>query len=313
MAVIHKGKRDPRKRLRRTAALLVLCWPVALCALVLTAAFYWLGWARLLSLAQNWRGSFMAWALQPGADLDGAQEWLRTLWQAAETALTGVGWGLYGLTLALPGLLGLGLAALMIGLFRPTLREYQALRAKVQAVTEALKLLAPLPDSCHIFRHKRIVLADAAVQTELILVGPGGVVVMEVRGETGIIEGCVTDAVLRRRCPDGEVEKLRNPARPAVAGTVRLTQLLQAQGIHVQVLPCVLFVSGAASVYVQPPEMLESGGRRTRISACVMTDATSFWDQLGRSYASGRVLTQTSVDAIVAAIRKAPEGRQRDK
>ena len=49
----------------------------------------------------------------------------------------------------------------------------------------------------------------------------------------------------------------------------RLTQLLQRQGIHVHVQPCVLFVSEAASVYVQPPEMLESGGRRARISACL--------------------------------------------
>ena len=311
MAVIHKGKCDPRKKLRRTAVLLTLCWPVALCALALTAAFYWLGWERLLSLAQGWRRGFMAWALQPGAGVDGTQEWLQTLWHAAETALTGVGWGLYGLTLALPGLLGLGLAALLIGLFRPALREYRSLRAKTQAVTAALKLLAPLPGSCHIFRHKRIVLEDAAMQTELILVGPGGVMVMEVRGETGLIEGCVTDAVLRRRCPNGDVEKLRNPARPAVAGALRLTQLLQRQGIHVHVQPCVLFVSEAASVYVQPPEMLESGGRRARISACVMTDATSFWDQLGRSYASGQALTHTAVEAIVTAIRKAPEGRIR--
>ena len=96
MAVIHKGKCDPRKKLRRTAVLLTLCWPVALCALALTAAFYWLGWERLLSLAQGWRRGFMAWALQPGAGVDGTQEWLQTLWHAAETALTGVGWGLYG-------------------------------------------------------------------------------------------------------------------------------------------------------------------------------------------------------------------------
>ena len=132
---------------------------------------------------------------------------------------------------------------------------------------------------------------------------------MEVRGGPGIIEGCVTDAVLYRRDSEGDVEKLRNPARQAVAGVTRLSNLLASQGLTVRVTPCVLFVHPEASAYVHLPELLETGRRRTRISSCVMTDATSFWEDLGRGIASGRVLSQSAVDQIVAAIRKAPEGR----
>ena len=307
MAQIHRGKYDPRSALRRTRLLLILCLPLACLTLVLTVLLGMQGWERLLALAESWRQSFLAWAAPPQARADFAAEGLAGLWSVVEGALNAAGWCLYGLTAALPWLLGLGLTALLIGLFRPALRQYRSLRARVRAVNAALKLLAPMPDVCHVFLHKRIVLDDTVTPTEMILVSPGGVVVMEVRSEAGLVEGCVTDPVLRRRRPDGEVEKLRNPARPALTGVNRLSDYLTTQGIQVHVIPAVLFVHPEASAYVSAPDPLTSGGRRTRISSCVITDATSFWEDLGRAMASGRLLSQALTDEIVSVIRKAPE------
>ena len=297
--------------MRRSRWLTILCWPVAIAAAALTVLLYMQCHERLLALADSWRRGFTAWAIAPGADATFQEEGLRTLWQVAETLLRGVGWAIFGLTVALPGLLGVGLAVLMICLFRPAKGRYLQLRARNAAVKAAMKLLAPLPDRCHIFRHKRIAFEEGVVEPELILVGPGGVVVMEVRDGAGMIEGSMADAVLWRRTVAGESEKLKNPARPAVANVIRLSNYLSSVGMNVHVTPCVLFVHPEASAYVTPVDMLRSGGRRTRISTCVVTDATSFWDDVGRDFANGRVLTQESAEQLAQIIRKAPEGKRR--
>lgn len=307
MARIYRGKHDPARQMRRSRLLMLLCWPLALLAVGLTALLYWQSGGRLLSLATSWRESFTAWAVAPGAVATFPQEWLAMLWQAAEIALQGVGWCIWGLTMALPGLLGLLTAILLIRLFAPALRQYRQLRKRVLAVRSAMKLLSPMPDSCHIFQHKNLLFDGGTTQTELILVSTGGVVVMEVRGGPGIIEGCVTDAVLYRRDSEGDVEKLRNPARRAVSLVTQLGAFFASQEISVRVIPCVIFVHPDASVYVNPADPLNAGGRRAHISSCVITDAVSFWDDLGREYASGRLLPQGMVDSILGALRNAPE------
>ena len=310
MAVIHRSRWDPKYDLRKARTLMFLCWPMVILSLGLALLFYWQCWARLWALAVDWRTSFTAWATAPGVGVAFAEEWQKNLWQVAEVILQGVGWAIAGLTAGLPGLLAFISAVAFACLFTPSMERYRELRIKLKAVAAAVKLLSPMPDSCHIFLHKRIVFEGAA-DTELILVGPGGMAVMEVRSASGMIEGCVTDAVLRRRRPDGDVEKFRNPARPAVAGVTRLSNYLQSLGLNAWIVPCVLFVHPEASAYVTQPDVLRAGGRRQRISSCVMTDATSFWEQLGRDFVSGRVLNEAMVEQLVAAIRKAPEGKRR--
>lgn len=307
MAVIHKSRRDPRRAMRAARRLMILCWPLALLTAALTVLFYIDCRAALWTLACRWRDSFAAWALGPGQELSFAQEWHETLWTAAETALRGVSWAIFGGTLALPALLGLGLTVLFAALFRPARKRYRTLRARVNGMAAALKLLRQLPKSCHLFTHRRIVFDGGSAEPDVILAGPGGVAVLEVRNASGLIEGCVTDQVLRRRLPSGEVEKLRNPARQAVSHVMRLSNYLSSAGLSVGVIPCVLFVHPEASVYVVPPEQVIIEERRTRVSSCIMTDATSFWEALGRDFAGGRQLSQGMVEQIITAIRKAPE------
>lgn len=309
MAHIHKGKHDPRRMMHRSRRLTVLCWPVAVLTAALTVLLYVQGGERLLALADSWREGFISGAVGTGSGVHFDEEGLQTLWQILQRLLQGVGWAIWGLTLALPGLLGLGVTVLMICMFRPARRRYLELRAQNAAFREAMKLLAPLPDRCHIFQHKRIVFEDGAAEPELMIAGPGGLAVLEIRDGAGIIEGAVTDAVLWRRTADGDAEKLRNPARMAVANVTRLSNYLSSEGLSVHVTPCVLFVHPEASAYVTPVDLLQSGGRRTRISTCVVTDATSFWDDLGRDFANGRVLSQNAVEQLVTTLRKAPEGK----
>lgn len=312
MARIHKGKHDPRRQMRHARWLTILCWPVAIAAVALSVLLYVQCGERLLALAENWRTGFTDWATAPGAGVIFREEGLRMLWQAAETLLRGVGWVIFGLTMGLPGGLGVGLAVLMIGLFRPAKQRYQQLRTRTMAVKAAMKLLAPLPDRCHVFLHKHIAFEDGVAEPEIMLVGPAGVLSMEICDGAGIIEGNMTDAVLWRRPDNADPVKMRNPARAAVANVTRLSNYLTSVGVSVHVTPCVLFVHPDASAYVTPVDMLQSGGRRTRISTCVVTDATSFWEDVGRDFANGHVLGKNAVEQLVATIRKAPEGSRRN-
>ena len=307
MAIIHRGKQDPRRRMRRARTLMLLCWPVALLSLALTVLLYLQCTGRLLALAQAWQGSVAELAASPGVF---REEWHAMLWQAVETLCDGAGWTVFGLTLAGPGLLGVGLAVVLLRMFAPAGKQYRRLRAQVRATDAAMQLLAPMPDSCHIFLHRKVCYEGAAIDPGILLVSQGGVAVLEVRDAPGIVEGCVTDAVLWRRHHNGDSEKIHNPARRAVASVVRLSNFLASRGLRVRVTPCVVFVHPEASAYVQPPEPHEAGGRRTLVSSCVMTDAASFWEDFGRSLASGRVLPQATAEAIVSALDKAPEGRK---
>lgn len=309
MAQVHKGRNDPQRLMRGARLLMLLSWPLAIASLALTGLFLWQCGPRLLALADGWRDGFIAWALAPGTHTF-PEPWHASLWQALALLLRGVAWVIWGLTLALPPILGVGLSIGMACLFRPALRKYGQMRERVAAFRAAMKLLNMMPGGVHVFQHKRIVFEGVTTHMELILVSPGGVAVMEVNGQSGIIEGCVTDTMLRRSHDDDGSEKLRNPARQAVANVTRLSNYLSAQGISVWVTPCVLFVHPEASAYVYPPE--ETGGRRTRISSCVVTDATSFWEDFGRQMTAGRTLPQGQVDRIVQAIHKASKARRRD-
>ena len=288
---------------------MLLCWPVALATLLLTGLFYWQCGGRLLNLAHAWQEGFLTFSTAAETAADFAEAGQQTIGQVLQGLLTGLSWGIFGLTMVLPGLLGLGTAILMAKLFRPTRRRYRQLRARVMAMSAALKMLGPMPDACHIYLYKRIWYEGAVLEPEMLLVSPGGVAVVEIRDVPGMVEGCVTDAVLYRRTPEGDVEKIHNPARRAVANVTRLGNFLASEGLRVWVTPCVVFVHPDASAYVHPPEAHEATGRRTLTSSCVITDATSFWEDIGRQFAAGRLLPQTTVDKLLTLLHKAPEKR----
>lgn len=287
-----------------------LCLPLAVATAALSIWFYIECAERLLRLAEGCRAMFLQWACPLRGTVEKSEAWQRTLWTAVQMVLQGAGWGIFGLVMASPGVIGATLTALFLWAFRPACRRFGELRARVQGISDALKLLEPMPKDCHVFVHKRIAHDGGVSQTDLILVGPGGVALLEVRNLPGLIEGCVTDPVLRRRMPEGEVVKLRNPARQAVAHVKRLTAYLANLDLNVWIVPCVLFIHEDASAYVTVPDTLMTEGRRQRISSCVVTDAVSFWEQMGREYAAGRVLSRTMVEQVTAAIRKAPEGKR---
>lgn len=311
MAVIHKGKYDLRRSLRSATLLACLCLPLAVLTAALTVLLYIDCGERLQQLASGWQDSFCAYTVTPGDAAVFEESWHGTLWAVLRGLLQAIGWLIFGGTVALPGVTGLTIAVLLARLFVPAIRRCRELRATARGMTDALKLLRPMPKSSHLFLNKRIVFENETSQPDMILVGTGGVIVLEVRNCPGLIEGSVSDTTLRVRTPDGEVEKLRNPARQAAANATHLNGYLSSQGVNVWVTPCVLFVHENASAYVSVPEALFADGRRTRIASCIVTDAESFWAQIGRGFANGQLMPQDAAEQIAGLIQRAAHRKKR--
>lgn len=308
MAVIHRSKTGLRRRKRAAGALVILCWPLAIAAAVLTVLFYIECIGALLHLSAAWRDAFTAWAIAPPAAA--AQEWVAALDRVLAALLQGVSWCIYGLTMAAPALLGAAAAILLARLHRPGVSRWQDLCTRARTEKAAMALLRQLPDSCHLFLNRRLLFDGGTSEMDVVIVGPGGTAVVDVKNHAGLIEGCVTEAVLYRKRPDGGVDKLRNPARQVVGHVTRLSNYLRSVNVPAGVVPCVLFVNPGASVYVHPPDDVIISGRRSRISSCIMADTTSFWEMLGRELGGGRVLNRSAVEQVTAAILKAPKGRR---
>jgi len=311
MAVIHKSKSTLQRDKRAAWLLMVLGWPIALLAAGLTVFFYMECHPWLIRQAAQWQEAFVNWAVAPREALTFAQEWQEQINLVVTVVLRGVGWGIYGLTLAFPALMGLGLTLLFARLQRPAARRCRPPRLRLQGEQAALALVRQMPGSCHVFLNKRLVFSGGTSEMDMVLVGPGGVAVMDVRSYSGLIEGVVNEQVLYRKRQDGSVEKLRNPARQVVGHVTRLGNYLRSQGLNVFVLPCVLFPDPEASVYVTVPQELFINERRTLISSCVMMDAQNFWELMGRDFAAGHQLTQGMVEQIVTVLKKAPAGKKR--
>lgn len=311
MAVIHKSKSSLRRDRRAAGLLMILGWPFAIAAAGLTVWFYIDCGERLLLLAMQWKEAFAAWAAAPREGMTFAQEWQTQLNGVLTAGLHGLAWGIVGLTAALPAVLGLIMTVLFLRLPKAAAKRFRSLGMRLRGEKAALALLRQMPDSCHVFLNKRLTFAGGASEMDALLVGPGGVAVMAVRSQDGLIEGSVTEPVLYRKHADGSVEKLRNPVRQVVGHVNRLTGYLRSQELNVAVLPCVLFAHPEASAYVTVPEELFVSDRRTVVSSCIVTDATSFWELLGRDFAAGRQLPQAAVNRVVQAMLKAPAGKLR--
>ena len=311
MAVIHKSKSGLRRRKRYAGALMILCWPLAAAAAVLTVAFYMECSSWLMQLAGAWRDALAARAASQPVDVQQAQAWMAALDTTLALLMQGAAWCVFGLTMAAPALLGAGAAILLIRLQKPSAERFAALRTQAQTEKAAMALLRQLPDACHLFLNRRLVFEGGTADMDVIVTGPGGTAVLDVKNWAGLIEGCVTEPVLYRKRQDGAVDKLRNPARQVVGHVTRLSNYLRSVNVSAGVVPCVLFVNPEASVYVRPPEETIISGRRTRISSCIMADATSFWELLGRELGAGRLLNESAVAQVVAAIEKAPRGKSK--
>ena len=206
--------------------------------------------SRTLPLAE----SMSAWAEETAGDVP----FLGDLLMFA-VLLLGLVLGLaeIALTLLWPVLLGLLIVLIAAAFGTHFANQQHILEAGVEGEKTALELAQRLPSSCHVFTNqviwfepkndKRKAAEDGKQsrksETDLILVGPGGVAIVEVKNYSGRLTGNAWDHDLMKTSPSGRKDMVYNPAKQVSTHVWRLSNYLKSKGQRAWITPYVLFTN----------------------------------------------------------------------
>lgn len=130
--------------------------------------------------------------------------------------------------------------------------DLQRLQAGLEGEERALKMASFLPDDASVFANLEVPVDGEKSKTDLIVVSPSGVTVVEVRNLSGTVTGDLSDEKLIRRklsqagnAYDSQVE---NPVRQAEGHCRRLADYLRGCGADAEIHRCVLFVHESAEL-----------------------------------------------------------------
>lgn len=130
--------------------------------------------------------------------------------------------------------------------------EEQIIRAGLEGEQSALRLMKKLGNDCHVYTNLRIPYDGGESETDLIVVSPAGVTVIEVKNYKGAITGDASDDSLTQiKGRQGDSKTVQNPIRQVGTHVYRLAGYLRSKGIRTYVRNCVLFVNENAVVDLQ--------------------------------------------------------------
>lgn len=222
-----------------------------------------------------------------------------------------------GLTVLWPLLLGL-VIILFAAAAGSAAKEAQHIReAGVRGERIALELAEQLPAGCHVFTNQIIWFEredekrsgpgegkrSNRSELDLILVGPGGVAIVEVKHYSGAISGNIRDEELRRITPGGREKKIRNPAKQIGTHVWRLSNYLKSQGLRVWIDPYVLFTHPKVTFSIDMRDYDEDDmdalqARRSQVTCLGAKD----FGQIVQAMTKRQLLRPEQVDDIVRAI-----------
>lgn len=138
--------------------------------------------------------------------------------------------------------------------------ELKRMQAGVDGEERALRAISPLSDECYIFANLDIYYNGGHNETDLIVVSPTGLTVVEVKNYSGELLGDLSDKELIQRkyqSKDEYTEKLEsNPVRQIAVPINRLTHYLKDLGISVNIRRCALFVNEKVELHMTDREGL---------------------------------------------------------
>lgn len=135
----------------------------------------------------------------------------------------------------------------MIGFLRSSGgdRERGILKAGIEGEEKALRLMELLPGSYHVYTNLIIPYNGKESETDMIVAGPTGVYIVEVKGHKGTISGDWSDENLRQEKEDRSrtVKTFYNPLKQVGTHVYRLSNAFRQQKITCGWIEgCVLFV-----------------------------------------------------------------------
>jgi hypothetical protein len=152
--------------------------------------------------------------------------------------------------------------------------EWHRIKAGVLGEEAALNMVSALDDDCYVFANLDIKYDDKHNETDLIVVSPSGLTVIEVKNYSGLLIGDLSDLefIQRKYHKNGSFtdDHARNPVKQVGAPIDKLAHYLKGQGITVTVRRCALFVndnvqfqltdraglSRSCPLYLKSPEFL---------------------------------------------------------
>ena len=296
MAVIHKSHNELSAKMRKRKVQHLLCMVGCVAAGVVPLLILLNFHRELWDAMDRWEGAYLT--------LLGIREAAKTGPGAVvDLFARGVGKVIRLLPWLLPCLAGAALYVAARMYLGPAGKEYAILRSGVEGEKHALMLAKQLPASCHVFVNRHIAFAGGRSETDLIIAGPGGVAVVEVKNYVGQITGDVNDRELTRTKRGQAPEPLANPARQVATHVQRLGRYLRAEGLNVWAVPCVAFVNPLVDVQI-------TGGKAQLVSGqagTVIATAQDFGNRIGVPLATGGAYDEATLQRIVNAILRAPE------
>ncbi len=178
--------------------------------------------------------------------------------------------------------------------------EMHRTKAGVLGEETALNIVSALGNECYVFANLEIKYDGEYNETDLIVVSPTGLTVVEVKNYSGLLIGDLSDLELvqRKYFKNGKYTdgNARNPVKQVGAPIYKLAHYLKGQGITVTVRRCALFVNDNVEFQLTDREGLSG--------SCPLFHKNSpdFLTYLYRF--NSHALQSGDIDRIVAALKK---------
>lgn len=136
-------------------------------------------------------------------------------------------------------------------------RNVDILQAGMSGEQAALDCLASLDDKCYIFTNLHIPYEGKESETDIIVVSPAGITIVEVKNHKGVIRGDTSDHELtqdRGRGDEDEDKHFYNPIKQVATHAYRLGGYLRSKNLSTHIRTCVFFVNPECELQLQDRE-----------------------------------------------------------
>ena len=130
-------------------------------------------------------------------------------------------------------------------------QDADIIKAGLAGEQAALDCMSRLDDDCYVFANLHIPYEGKESETDLIVVSPAGVTIVEVKNHKGVIRGDVSDRELiqdKGRRDDLEDKRFYNPVKQVATHAYRLAGYLRSRNQPLHVRTCVFFVNPACQL-----------------------------------------------------------------
>ena len=157
--------------------------------------------------------------------------------------------------------------------------EMLIIQSGVEGEEQALKLLSSLSNDCHIYTNLLVPYAGKVSETDIIVVAPHAVTIVEVKNYKDKLMGDWSDEHLLLEAERGNTthqHEVYNPVKQVATHAYRLENYLKEHGVSAKVQRCVLFAHNDVNLVF----MYDSNNARKNCPVFISFQMTSLYEYL---------------------------------